>query len=75
MSLGRTLKSYVFWTYERGSIPYDIMVTLILAIALVRARKPDDPSPRSIHRFRRVTEPWAVSPAAAAPGPARPSGR
>lgn len=35
MGLGRTLKSYVFWTYERGSIPYDIMVTLILAFIFV----------------------------------------
>jgi tRNA nucleotidyltransferase/poly(A) polymerase len=28
--------------------------------ALLRARKPDDPSPRAIHRFRRKTEPWAL---------------
>lgn len=35
MGLGRTLKSYVFWTYERGSIPYDIMVTLILAFIFI----------------------------------------
>jgi tRNA nucleotidyltransferase/poly(A) polymerase len=30
------------------------------AAALARARTPDDPSPRSIHRFRRLTEPWAI---------------
>ena len=30
------------------------------AAALKRARKPEDPSPRSIHRFRRATEPWAL---------------
>ena len=30
------------------------------AAALSRARKPEDPSPRSIHRFRRTTEPWAT---------------
>jgi tRNA nucleotidyltransferase/poly(A) polymerase len=30
------------------------------AAALQRARKPDDDSPRAIHRFRRLTEPWAV---------------
>ena len=30
------------------------------AAALARARKPDDPSPRSIHRFRRLTEPWSI---------------
>ena len=27
---------------------------------LRRARRPDDPSPREIHRFRRATEPWAL---------------
>jgi hypothetical protein len=30
-SLGQTLKSYVWWTYPRGSRPYDVMVTVILA--------------------------------------------
>ncbi|MBT9332820.1 hypothetical protein [Paracidobacterium acidisoli] len=35
MSVGRTLKSYLFWTYERGSFHYDVMVTLILAFLFV----------------------------------------
>jgi len=30
------------------------------AATLRRAERPDDPSPRSIHRFRRMTEPWAL---------------
>ncbi len=30
------------------------------AATLLRARPPDDPSPRAIHRFRRDTEPWAL---------------
>jgi len=30
------------------------------ARALLRARAPDDSSPRAIHRFRRATEPWAL---------------
>ena len=30
------------------------------ANALRRARRPEDPSPRAIHRFRRGTEPWAL---------------
>jgi tRNA nucleotidyltransferase/poly(A) polymerase len=30
------------------------------ASALRRARRPEDPSPRAIHRFRRNTEPWAL---------------
>jgi hypothetical protein len=28
--MGKLLKSYIFWTYERGSIHYDVMVTAIL---------------------------------------------
>jgi len=30
------------------------------AAALLRARRPEDGSARAIHRFRRVTEPWAL---------------
>jgi hypothetical protein len=30
-SPGQTLKSYFWWTHPRGSVPYDVMVTLILA--------------------------------------------
>jgi hypothetical protein len=26
----RTIRSYVWWSYERGSVHYDVMVTLIL---------------------------------------------
>jgi hypothetical protein len=29
-SVGKLLRSYFFWTYERGSIHYDVMVTLLL---------------------------------------------
>lgn len=31
MGIGKTLKGYVWWTYPRGSLHYDVMVTLILA--------------------------------------------
>ena len=31
----QTIKSYVWWTYERGSVPYDVMVTLILAFLFI----------------------------------------
>jgi hypothetical protein len=31
------------------------------ARTLLRAKRPADDSPREIHRFRRATEPWAVS--------------
>jgi hypothetical protein len=33
--MGRILKSYFFWTYERGSLHYDVMVTLILAFIFI----------------------------------------
>jgi hypothetical protein len=33
--MGRILRSYFFWTYERGSFHYDVMVTLILAFIFV----------------------------------------
>ena len=34
----RLLRSYLFWTYERGSLHYDIMVTLILAFLFLAPR-------------------------------------
>jgi hypothetical protein len=35
LSLGRTLKGYIWWTWERGSVHYDVMVTLILAFIFI----------------------------------------
>jgi hypothetical protein len=29
-AIGRTIRSYILWSYERGSFHYDVMVTLIL---------------------------------------------
>jgi hypothetical protein len=34
----RTIKSYLFWTYERGSFHYDVMVTVILLFIFVAPR-------------------------------------
>jgi len=31
----RTIKGYIFWTYERGSFHYDVMVSLILIFVFV----------------------------------------
>lgn len=31
----RVLRNYIFWTYERGSLHYDVMVTLILLFLFV----------------------------------------
>ena len=33
--MGRLLKSYFFWTYERGSFHYDVMVSVILIFLFV----------------------------------------
>jgi hypothetical protein len=37
-SVGSILRSYFFWTYERGSFHYDVMVTLILIFLFVSPR-------------------------------------
>jgi hypothetical protein len=34
----KTIGSYIFWAYERGSFQYDIMVTLILAFMFIAPR-------------------------------------
>ena len=34
----RLLRSYLFWTYERGSLHYDVMVTLILVFLFAAPR-------------------------------------
>ena len=31
----KILQSYIFWSHERGSFPYDVMVTLILLFMFV----------------------------------------
>ena len=34
----KTLRGYIFWTYERGSFHYDVMVTLILLFLFLSPR-------------------------------------
>jgi hypothetical protein len=34
-SVWRTIRDYIFWNYQRGSIHYDVMVTLILLFIFV----------------------------------------
>ena len=49
----RTIKGYIFWTYERGSFHYDVMVTLILLFVFLGPKfidfqdKPADQLPRA----------------------------
>ena len=44
----RVLRNYVFWTYQRGSVHYDVMVTLILLFIFL--------SPRVINYHDRPVE-------------------
>jgi len=37
-SVWRTLKSFVLWSYERGTVQYDVMVTLILLFVFLSPR-------------------------------------
>ena len=38
MSVWRTIRGYLWWTYERGSFHYDVMVTVILLFIFVSPR-------------------------------------
>ena len=31
----QTIRGYIWWSYDRGSVPYDVMVTLILAFIFI----------------------------------------
>jgi len=35
----KTISSFIWWSYDRGSIQYDIMVTLILLFIFLAPRK------------------------------------
>lgn len=56
----QTIRGYILWTYERGSVQYDIMVTLILAfifIAPLWINFKDKPIERSPHQIGVVVSP------------------
>ena len=51
-SIVKTLKGYVWWTYPRGSVHYDVMVTLILLFIFLAPRFidfRDKPTERNPH--------------------------
>ena len=53
----RTFKGYLFWTYDRGSFHYDVMVTLILIFIFVGPRFidfKDQPAANLPHRVQNV---------------------
>lgn len=56
----RTISSFIWWSYDRGSIPYDIMVTLILLfifLAPLKINFKDKPIERTPHPTRVVLIP------------------
>jgi hypothetical protein len=52
-AMWRTIRGYILWSYERGSLHYDIMVTLILLFVFVSPHfinfkdKPVERNPRA----------------------------
>ena len=60
MGLWKTIRGYVMWEYERGSLHYDVMVTLILAfvfLAPLWINFKDKPIERGPHQTRVVVLP------------------
>ena len=56
---GQTLKGYFWWTSPRGSVHYDVMVTLILAFIFLTPRWVnfrDKPVERSPHQTEVVVQ-------------------
>ena len=53
------VKSYFFWTYSRGSVHYDVMVTLILVFIFLTPRSVfrDKPVERRPHQSEVVVQP------------------
>ena len=56
----RTLRGYILWSYERGSLHYDVMVTLILLFVFLSPRFinfKDKPVERNPHPIGLVVIP------------------
>jgi hypothetical protein len=62
LSAGRVLKSYLWWTHERGSVHYDVMVTLILAFIFL--------TPHWIHYGDQPKPDWPTNEILASVNPA-----
>ena len=60
----RTITSFIWWSYDRGSLQYDLMVTLILIfifLAPLKINFKDKPIERTPHPTRVVLIPDAES--------------
>jgi len=58
-SVWQTVKSYIWWSYSRGSVHYDVMVTIILLFIFLtpRAVFRDKPVERRPHQSEVVVQP------------------
>jgi len=73
-----TIRSYILWQHERGTLHYDIMVTLILLFVFLSPRIinfKDKPVPRTVHLSDVIVTPdsqggllYQISAAAITPG-------
>jgi hypothetical protein len=59
-TLWRTIRSYILWNHERGSVQYDIMVTLILIFVFLSPQLidfKDKPAERTPHQTGVAVQP------------------
>jgi hypothetical protein len=57
--VGQAIKSYIWWTYPRGSVHYDVIVSLILAFIFLTPlwiNFRDKPQPRPPHQTEVVVQ-------------------
>jgi hypothetical protein len=62
-SIWRTIRDYILWSYERGTVQYDVMVTLILLFVFLSPywiNFKDKPVDRNPHRTGVVIVPDAL---------------
>jgi hypothetical protein len=74
----RTIRSYILWQHERGTLHYDVMVTLILIFIFATPywiNYNDKPVPRSLHQTDVLVTPdaqggllYEISGSAISPG-------
>jgi len=58
-----TIKRYIWWTYERGSFHYDVMVTIILLFIFLAPRMidfRDKPPAQNRHPITSTTSSQAI---------------